>query len=153
MGPFPSAGTVGWSHGWLVISMTVDTLALRFDRCQYVLVTSETRRSLADAPCCTPLSRAPLDEHEAAELAELLKAIADPVRLRLVSIVATADTGEVCACDLPGLVDRTQPTVSHHLSLLVKAGILEREQRGKWAWFRLRPERLASLAAVLTEPA
>lgn len=99
--------------------------------------------------CCASLD-APLDEAAAVELAEMLKAVADPVRLRLVSIVASAPNGEVCACDLPGLVDRSQPTVSHHLSLLVRAGILDREQRGKWAWFRLRHERLAALAAALT---
>lgn len=103
--------------------------------------------------CCAPLVRAPLSEADADELAAIIKAIADPVRLRLVSIIASAASGEVCACDLPGLVDRSQPTVSHHLSLLVRAGIVDREQRGKWAWFRLRPDRLASVAAVLTEPA
>jgi ArsR family transcriptional regulator, arsenate/arsenite/antimonite-responsive transcriptional repressor len=110
-------------------------------------------RQVEAAPllCCTPLLQAPLEEDDAIELADVLKAVADPVRLRLVSIIATASTGEVCACDLPGLVDRSQPTVSHHLSLLVKAGILDREQRGKWAWFRLRPERLTALAALLTE--
>lgn len=100
-------------------------------------------------PCCTPLLRTTLDEDQAIELAEVLKALADPVRLRLVSIVATAETGEVCACDLPQLVDRSQPTVSHHLSLLVRSGILEREQRGKWAWFRLRRDRLTALSEVL----
>jgi ArsR family transcriptional regulator len=100
-------------------------------------------------PCCAPLLRSQLDEEQASELAEVLKALADPVRLRLVSIIATAPTGEVCACDLPALVDRTQPTVSHHLSLLVRAGVLERDQRGKWAWFRLRPERLAALGDAL----
>jgi ArsR family transcriptional regulator len=100
-------------------------------------------------PCCTPLLRVALDEEQAGELAEVMKALADPVRLRLVSIVATAESGEVCACDLPALVERSQPTVSHHLSLLVKAGVLDREQRGKWAWFRLRRERLAALADVL----
>ena len=102
----------------------------------------------AASVCCVPLLQTPLDETTAAELAEILKAIADPVRLRLVSIIANASSGEACTCDLPGLVDRSQPTVSHHLSLLVKAGIVEREQRGKWAWFRLRPERLAALAGV-----
>lgn len=99
--------------------------------------------------CCAPLLRAELSEHEATELAEVLKALADPVRLRLVSIVGNAESGEVCACDLPALVERSQPTVSHHLSLLVKAGVLDREQRGKWAWFRLRRERLAALGGVL----
>lgn len=102
------------------------------------------------AACCLPRLQTSLDETTATELAEILKAVADPVRLRLVSIVANAPSGEVCACDLPGLVDRSQPTVSHHLSLLVKAGILAREQRGKWAWFRLRPERLAALADALS---
>jgi ArsR family transcriptional regulator len=100
-------------------------------------------------PCCAPLLQLALDEEQATELAEVLKALADPVRLRLVSIIGTAESGEVCACDLPALVERSQPTVSHHLSVLVKAGVLEREQRGKWAWFRLRPERLAALGDAL----
>jgi ArsR family transcriptional regulator len=99
--------------------------------------------------CCAPLLRSAIDEEQAAELADVLKALADPVRLRLVSIVATAESGEVCACDFPAIVGRSQPTVSHHLSLLVKAGVLEREQRGKWAWFRLRPERLTALGDAL----
>jgi ArsR family transcriptional regulator len=99
--------------------------------------------------CCAPLLQFALDEDQATELAEVLKALADPVRLRLVSIIGTAESGEVCACDLPALVERSQPTVSHHLSLLVKAGVLEREQRGKWAWFRVRSERLAELGDAL----
>jgi ArsR family transcriptional regulator, arsenate/arsenite/antimonite-responsive transcriptional repressor len=119
----------------------------------FVMITDRSPTDEASSVCCAPLLRTPLGEAEASELAEILKAVADPVRLRLVSIVATAASGEVCACDLPGLVDRSQPTVSHHLSLLVKAGILDREQRGKWAWFRLRPERLASLGDVLTNRA
>ena len=95
--------------------------------------------------CCTALGSAPLDDENAASLAAVLKALADPVRLRLVSIVATATGGEVCACDLPALVQRSQPTVSHHLSQLVNAGILDREQRGKWAWFRLQAGALESV--------
>lgn len=105
-----------------------------------------------DGLCCAPIGAASLDEAQANELAVVLKALADPVRLRLVSIIAGAPAGEVCACDLPALVDRTQPTTSHHLSQLVKAGILDREQRGKWAWFRVRTERLDALAAVLASP-
>ena len=100
--------------------------------------------------CCAPLLQLALDEEQATELAEALKALADPVRLRLVSIIGTAGSGEVCACDLPALVERSQPTVSHHLSVLVNAGVLHREQRGKWAWFRLRPDRLAALGDALT---
>jgi len=100
--------------------------------------------------CCPPsVLSTPLGDEEANELAALLKALADPVRLRLVSIIANAPTGEICACDLPALLDRTQPTISHHLSMLVRHGIIDREQRGKWAWFRLRPERLTALSASL----
>lgn len=99
--------------------------------------------------CCPDLLSSPLDEAEATELAERFKALADPARLRLVSIVASAPTGEACACDLPALVGRSQATVSHHLTVLVRVGILDREQRGKWAWFRLRPDRLAALSAIL----
>ncbi len=82
-------------------------------------------------------------------MAAVLKALADPVRLRLVSIIAAAVDGEVCACDLPEQLERSQPTVSHHLTLLTRTGIIEREQRGKWAWFRLRPERLEALRQAL----
>ena len=100
--------------------------------------------------CCGTVTGDALTDGQATELAAALKVLADPVRLRLVSIIATSSTGEVCACDLPDSLDRSQPTVSHHLTLLVNAGVLEREQRGKWAWFRLRRERLDELAAVLS---
>jgi ArsR family transcriptional regulator len=105
------------------------------------------------ATCCGSVSGDALTDAQANELAAALKALADPVRLRLVSIIATAPTGEVCACDLPESLDRSQPTVSHHLGLLVAAGVLEREQRGKWAWFRLRYDRLDELSALLAPPA
>lgn len=104
-----------------------------------------------ESPCCAPVAAAPLDEAAAVELAAVLKALADPVRLRLVSIVASAPAGEVCACDLPALLDRSQPTVSHHLTQLVRAGLIDREQRGKWAWFRVRPEGFAAIRAALGE--
>jgi ArsR family transcriptional regulator, arsenate/arsenite/antimonite-responsive transcriptional repressor len=103
------------------------------------------------APCC--VVDAPLSEADADVLATRLKALADPARLRLVSLLATAESGELCACDLPEAIGRSQPTVSHHLSLLVTAGLVEREQRGKWAWFRLRHDRLADLRAALGEGA
>jgi ArsR family transcriptional regulator len=104
-----------------------------------------------EALCCPPVTAGRLDEAAAAELAGVLKALADPVRLRIVSIIAAAPTGEICACELPGLLDRSQPTVSHHLSQLLRAGLVDREQRGKWAWFRLRPDRLAAVRAALGE--
>ena len=111
-----------------------------------------TDTTVTTATCCGSVSGDALTDGEATELAAAFKALADPVRLRLVSIIATSPTGEVCACDLPDSLDRSQPTVSHHLTLLVGAGLLDREQRGKWAWFRLRPERLGELSALLTPP-
>jgi ArsR family transcriptional regulator len=89
-----------------------------------------------------------LGDDDAVELASVLKALADPVRLKLVSVIAA--NGEGCACDFPAVTGKSQPTVSHHLSQLVKAGILEREQRGKWAWFRVDADRLASVRNVLS---
>jgi ArsR family transcriptional regulator len=104
-----------------------------------------------EAVCCAPVTTSALDEAAAVELAAVLKALADPVRLRLVSIIASAPTGEICACELPGLLDRTQPTISHHLTQLVRAGLIDREQRGKWAWFRVRLEGFAAIRAALGE--
>ena len=100
-------------------------------------------------PCCAPVTSGRLDEDAATQMAALFKALADPVRVRLVSIIAGAPGGEICACDLPGLLDRSQPTISHHLSVLVRAGLIDREQRGKWAWFRLRREGFAAIRAAL----
>ncbi|NNC81092.1 MAG: helix-turn-helix transcriptional regulator [Acidimicrobiales bacterium] len=97
--------------------------------------------------CCAPLSEAQLAEDDAVDLARVLKALADPVRLRLVSIIA--DVGEGCACDFPAILGKSQPTISHHLSQLVEAGILEREQRGKWAWFHVNDDRLGDIRAAL----
>jgi ArsR family transcriptional regulator len=90
-----------------------------------------------------------LDEGAAGELAAAFKVLADPVRLRLLSMVATAPAGEACACDLVLPLGRSQPTVSHHLTMLVDAGLLTRERRGKWAWYRVVPERLALLRDAL----
>ena len=124
--------------------MTLDMLDMRIDGCQYVPV-----NSALDGLCCGTLRTPTLSDDDAVELAGVFKALADPVRLRIVSLVASAETRELCACDLPDQLDRSQPTVSHHLTQLVAAGILEREQRGKWAWFRLRPQRLAAVASIL----
>ncbi len=100
--------------------------------------------------CCTPLAAGPLDEEAAIELAAVLKAVADPVRLRLLALLAADGGTEVCACDLPLALDRAQPTISHHLTQLVGAGLVEREQRGKWAWFRLTPGAFERLGSVFT---
>ena len=99
--------------------------------------------------CCGPLSSDALGEADAVDLADALKVLADPARLRLLSMVASSTTGEACACDLVEPLGRTQPTVSHHLSILVDAGFLTREKRGKWAWYRAVPERLEVLRTAL----
>jgi ArsR family transcriptional regulator len=99
--------------------------------------------------CCPPMFRAPITEDQATELADVLKAIADPARLRLISIIASSPGAEACACDLAEPLGRSQPTVSHHLTQLVKAGLLTREQRGKWAWFRLNADRVAQICDCL----
>jgi ArsR family transcriptional regulator len=102
---------------------------------------------LEPVACCAPLAAPTLSAEEAAATAELFKALADPARVRIVNLLATA--GEpVCACNLNGPVGLAQPTVSHHLKKLVDAGLIEREQRGKWAYFSLRREAVEKLAAV-----
>jgi len=106
----------------------------------------ETHESEA---CCTPLTAGILDERQADELAAVFKVLADPARLRLLSMIAAATTGEACACDLVGPVGRSQPTVSHHLALLVDAGLVVREKRGRWAWYRVVPERFDAVRTAL----
>jgi len=99
--------------------------------------------------CCPPVLVEPLSAAGADELADGFKVLADPIRLRLLSLIATAPDGEVCACELVEPIGRSQPTVSHHLSVLVDAGMLVRQQRGRWAWFRAVPERIAGLRSAL----
>ena len=99
--------------------------------------------------CCSPLARAPLAAPDAERLAGLLKALADPARLRLVSLIQAHEGGEACVCELTDPLGLTQPTVSHHLKVLLDAGLLTREKRGVWAYYRAVPETLAALAGVL----
>jgi ArsR family transcriptional regulator, arsenate/arsenite/antimonite-responsive transcriptional repressor len=100
--------------------------------------------------CCVPLLREPLSAGQAADLARLLKALADPTRLRLVSMVAAHEGGEACVCDLTEPLGLTQPTISHHLKVLVDAGIFTRDKRGVWAYYALVPSVLDALSAVLS---
>lgn len=102
---------------------------------------------VGDDACCPSVLAAPLDDAEAAELAGAFAALADPVRLRLLSIVAASD--EVCSCDLQGPLGKAQPTISHHTKALVEAGLLVGEKRGRWVWWRIVPERLEALRAAL----
>ena len=97
--------------------------------------------------CCAPLASSNLSEEEAEATAELFKALGDPARVRLVNLLATADV-PVCMCDLIGPVGLAQPTVSHHMKKLLDAGLVEREQRGKWAYFSLNRDAVSKLAVV-----
>lgn len=99
--------------------------------------------------CCAPVRSDVLDESTASVLAQSFAALADPIRLRLLSHIAASGGAEVCACDLTDVAGRSQPTVSHHMKILVDAGLIDREKRGLWVWYRLVPSRLDALRAVL----
>ncbi len=106
----------------------------------------------ANERCCGPGS-APLDADRAAALAERLGALADPVRLQILSMISAAPAGEVCACDFVGPIGKSQPTISHHLKVLAAAELVETERRGRWIWYRLSPDAIdeatGALAAAL----
>jgi ArsR family transcriptional regulator len=97
--------------------------------------------------CCAPITDAELSGHDAAELAGVFAALSDPVRLRLLSIVATE--GEVCSCNLEGPLGKSQPTVSHHTRVLAEAGLIEGRKEGRWTWWHLVPEQVDRLRGVL----
>ena len=102
--------------------------------------------------CCSPLAREPLSAHSAVELAGILKALADPVRLRLVSLIQAHEDGEACVCDLTEPISLSQPTVSHHLKVLRDAGLVTREKRGVWAYYRIVPAALEGLSDLISSP-
>jgi ArsR family transcriptional regulator len=104
------------------------------------------------AACCTPLARAPLSAAEADRLVAVLKAVAVSARLRLLSLIYAHEDAEACVCELTELLGLSQPTVSHHLKVLVDAGLLTRSKRGVWVYYRAVPGALATLAAALTPP-
>ena len=99
--------------------------------------------------CCSPLTREPLSAELAIELSRLFKAMGDPVRLRLLSLIASHEGGEACVCDLSGVFEQTGPTISHHLKVLREAGLISGERRGTWVYYRVEPDALARLSAVL----
>lgn len=99
--------------------------------------------------CCSPLMREPLSVEQAGELARVFKAIGEPVRLRLLSLIASHAGGEACVCDLTGAFELSGPTISHHLKVLREAGVIEGERRGTWIYYRVRPATLAALSAAL----
>ena len=106
----------------------------------------------ADLACCTPLAREPLDAGASARVVPMLKAIADPTRLRLLSLVLSHEGAEACVCDLLPYFDLSQPTISHHLKVLHEAGLLDREKRGTWVFYLARPAAMAALATLFTIP-
>ncbi|MFI1533313.1 ArsR/SmtB family transcription factor [Streptomyces anandii] len=102
--------------------------------------------------CCAGLASAPLDDKRAAQLAKVFKALGDPVRLRLLSMIASREGGEVCVCEMTPAFELSQPTISHHLKLLRQAGLIDCERRGTWVYYWVLPGVLDRLAAFLTTP-
>jgi ArsR family transcriptional regulator, arsenate/arsenite/antimonite-responsive transcriptional repressor len=111
--------------------------------------TTSTARPPATVECCPSVLAAPLDPTEAAELARGFSALSDPVRLRVLSMLAAVDGGEVCVCDFVDPLGKSQPTISHHLKILGAAGLVRGERRGKWVWYSLDRGRLAELRAAI----
>src|SRR5690554_5587230 len=134
---------------WRTTSMAVNS---DIYRCFCHAGAMTTLPVLQDA-CCAPITEEALTADQAAVLSARLKALAEPARLRLISLLAAAPDGELCVCDLTAPLGLSQPTVSHHLGVLHKAGLVTREKRGTWAYYAVVPEALASLAAVLTPAA
>ncbi|HPU12311.1 MAG TPA: metalloregulator ArsR/SmtB family transcription factor [Aeromicrobium sp.] len=102
-----------------------------------------------DVSCCSPLVISPLSEAQATHVAPLLKAMSDPVRLRLLSLVAAHENGEACVCELNDAFDLSQPTISHHLKVLHEAGLLDRSKRGTWVYYAIKRDVLADIASLI----
>ncbi|HWI42629.1 MAG TPA: metalloregulator ArsR/SmtB family transcription factor [Nocardioides sp.] len=120
------------------------------DICQYLSMSKSLELTPVESvACCSPLTTEPLARDQAERIAPLLKAMADPVRLRLLSLVAAHEGGEACVCDLNDAFDLSQPTISHHLKVLHGAGLLDRSKRGTWVYYSVRREALADLAALI----
>jgi len=101
--------------------------------------------------CCAPLTREPLTRDDAVDLAPLFKALGDPVRLRLLSLIACHDGGEACVCELTDAFDLSAPTISHHLKVLRESGLTTSERRGTWIYYRISPQVIARVSAILGE--
>lgn len=99
--------------------------------------------------CCAPMTKEPLSSDQADRIAPLMKALADPVRLRLLSLIASHADGEACVCDLNDAFELSQPTISHHLKVLHEVGLLDRSKRGVWVYYRVRSEPLVDLGALI----
>jgi len=126
-------------------------LLQRIDICQYRCMPKSVLEltPVQTVACCSPLTQEPLTLEAAERIAPLVKAIADPVRLRLLSLVASHEGGEACVCDLNDAFDLSQPTISHHLKVLHDVGLLDREKRGVWVYYRLNAEALVDVGSLL----
>jgi ArsR family transcriptional regulator, arsenate/arsenite/antimonite-responsive transcriptional repressor len=133
--------------------MSVDSteVATDIEVCQYRYMSNPlvVLDPAGTAACCPPLAAEPLSAEQAEQVAPQLKALADPVRLRLMSLIASHPGGEACVCDLNEAFELSQPTISHHLKVLHEAGLLDREKRGVWVYYRARTQALASLGTLI----
>ena len=114
------------------------------------MYTGNVESILVEDVCCTPLHEGEIDVQRAEAMAPVLTALADPVRLRIISMLLAAPEGSSCGCDLEAPLGLTQPTVSHHLKVLREAGLIEGERRGRWVHYRVMPERLEEIAEALS---
>jgi ArsR family transcriptional regulator, arsenate/arsenite/antimonite-responsive transcriptional repressor len=131
----------------------VDECTNHIDNRQYIFRRADMARRtkpIEVLECCPSVLGAPLHEAEATVLARGFAALADPARLRVLSLLAAADAGEVCACDFVEPLGKSQPTVSHHLKVLADAGLITGDKRGRWVWYSLVPDQLDALRAALT---
>jgi ArsR family transcriptional regulator len=112
----------------------------------------EREAVVRSSDCCGGLASGPLDEEQATDLAKVFKALGDPVRLRLLSMIASREGGEVCVCEMTPAFNLSQPTISHHLKLLRQAGLVDCERRGTWVYYWALPAALDRLAVVLRAP-
>jgi ArsR family transcriptional regulator, arsenate/arsenite/antimonite-responsive transcriptional repressor len=128
-------------------------MSMQARRSALELIPAAELRAVVAGACSTPLVREPISETAAAGLAQVFRALGDPVRLRLVSLIGAHQGGEVCVCDLTTAFELTQPTISHHLKVLREAGIIDCERRGTWVYYWLVPAALERMAALLSAPA
>jgi ArsR family transcriptional regulator len=133
------------------MNVYVSMLGLYIDICQYRRVSKSLLEltPVEAVACCSPLTQEPLSADQAARIAPLLKALADPVRLRLLSLVASHQDGEACVCDLNNAFELSQPTISHHLKVLHDCGLLDRTKRGVWVYYRVNASALADVGGLI----
>lgn len=131
--------------------INVLTLRANIDICQYLRMSKSALEltPVEAVACCSPLIREPISAEQAETISPLLKALADPVRLRLLSLVASHHEGEACVCDLNDAFDLSQPTISHHLKVLHEAGLLDRSKRGVWVYYNVNTAAMSDLSTLL----